>query len=124
MTLDDHGLVCHARGGKDGRMAKLDPPQTIIPAQLKVGDSWDSDGEVAGMEIEQHFVVASEEPLNVAAGPFRPFRIHCEDSSVMSTKLDRWFVPGVGFVKEVTVVRGPTGGLLSERLSNCKKNRR
>jgi hypothetical protein len=112
MTFDDRGLVCHARGGKDGRMAKLDPPQTIIPATLKVGDSWDSEGEVAGMEIQQHFVVASEEVVRVAAGTFRAFRIHCDDSSVMSAKLDRWFFPGVGFVKEMTVVRGPNGSLL------------
>jgi hypothetical protein len=112
MTLDEHGLVCHVRGGKDGRMAKLDPPQTIVPAALKVGDSWDSEGEVAGMEIRQHFVVATEENVRVGAGSFRAFRIHCEDSSVMSATLDRWFFPGVGFVKETTVVRGPTGGLL------------
>jgi hypothetical protein len=112
MTLDEHGLVCHVRGGKDGRLAKLDPPQTIVPAGLKLGDSWDSDGEVAGMEIHQHFVVASEELVRVPAGAFRAFRIHCEDSSVMSATLDRWFLPGVGFVKETTVVRGPTGGLL------------
>ena len=112
MTLDDHGLVCHARGGRDGRMAKLDPPQTIVPASLKVGDTWDSDGEVAGMEIHQHFVVASEEMVTIAAGSFRAFRIHCEDSSIMAATLDRWFFSGVGFVKESTVVRGPTGGLL------------
>jgi hypothetical protein len=112
MTFDDRGLVCHVRGGKDGRLAKLDPPQTIVPAHLKVGDSWDSEGEVAGMEIQQHFVVASEELTRVAAGSFHAFRIHCEDSSVMSAKLDRWFFPGVGFVKEMTVVRGPNGSLL------------
>jgi hypothetical protein len=112
MTLDDRGLVCHVRVGKDGRMAKLDPPQTIVPAQLKVGDSWDSEGEVAGMEIQQHFVVASEEVVRVAAGTFRAFRIHCDDSSVMSAKLDRWLFPGIGFVKELTVVRGPNGSLL------------
>ena len=112
MTFDDRGLVCHVRGGKDGRMAKLDPPQTIVPAHLKVGDSWDSEGQVAGMEIQQHFVVAGEENVRVAAGPFRAFHIHCEESSTMSAKLDRWFFPGIGFVKETTVVRGPTGGLL------------
>ena len=112
MTLDEHGLVCHFRAGKDGRMAKLDPPQTLVPAAIKAGDSWDSEGEVAGMEMRQHFVVGQEEPVRVAAGTFRAFRIHCEDSSVMSAKLDRWFCPGVGFVKETTVVRGPTGALL------------
>jgi hypothetical protein len=121
MTLDEHGWVCHFRAGKDGRMAKLDPPQTIVPATIKAGDSWDTDGEVAGMEMHQHFVVGSEESVTVAAGTFRAFRIHCEDSSVMSAKLDRWFFPGVGFVKETTVVRGPTGGLLQRTTLELQK---
>jgi hypothetical protein len=121
MTLDEQGWVCHYRGGKDGRMAKLDPPQTILPATIKTGDSWDSDGEVAGMEMRQHFVVMSEESLRLPAGTFRAFRIHCEDSSVMSAKLDRWFFPGVGFVQETTVVRGPTGGLLQRATLTLQK---
>jgi hypothetical protein len=121
MTLDEHGWVCHFRGGKDGRMAKLDPPQTIVPATIKTGDSWDSDGEVAGMEIRQHFVVEKEESVTVAAGTFRAFKIHCEDSSVMSAKLDRWFFPGIGFVRETTVVRGPTGGLLQRATLDLQK---
>jgi hypothetical protein len=111
VTLDN-GWICHFRAGKDGRLARLDPPETIIPASLKVGDSWESDGEVAGMAIHERFTVVAEEPLRVAAGPFRAFHIHSEDASVMSVALDRWFVPGVGFIKEVTVVRGPTGALL------------
>ncbi len=121
MTLDDHGLVCHVRGGKDGRMAKLDPPQTVVPGTIKVGDSWESDGEVAGMEMHQHFSVVSEDPIRVEAGPFRAFHIHCEDASVMSVALDRWFVPGVGFIRETTVVRGPTGGLLQRTTLELQK---
>ena len=121
MTLDEHGWVCHYRGGKDGRMAKLDPPQVVIPATVKTGDSWDSDGEVAGMEMRQHFVVEEEESIRTAAGTFRALRIHCEDSSVMSAKLDRWFFPGIGFVKEATVVRGPTGGLLQRATLTLQK---
>jgi len=112
MTVDDSGVVCHFRAGKDGRMARLDPPQTILPGALKTGDSWESDGEVAGMEMRLRFTVAREEPVRVAAGSFRAFHIHCEEASVMSVALDRWFLPGVGFIKETTVVRGPTGGLL------------
>src|SRR4051812_12594645 len=80
MTLDEHGWVCHFRGGRDGRMAKLDPPQTIVPATIKPGDSWDSDGEVAGMEMRQHFVVEKEERVDVPAGTFSALLIHCEDS--------------------------------------------
>jgi hypothetical protein len=112
MTLDDHGLVCHLRAGKDGRMARLDPPQTLVPAGIKVGDSWESDGEVAGMEVHQHFKVAADDLIRVPAGNFRALHIHSEDVSVMSVALDRWFVPGMGLIKETTVVRGPTGGLL------------
>src|SRR5688572_12505354 len=112
MTLDDKGLVCHARAGRDGRIAKLDPPQILIPASLKPGDSWDSDGEVAGMEMRQHFKVVGEELVRVPAGSFRAIHIHCSESSVMTVALDRWFVAGIGFIKETTVVRGPTGGLL------------
>jgi hypothetical protein len=112
MTVDDKGLVCHARGGRDGRIAKLDPAQVLIPGAMKIGDSWDSDGEVAGMEMRQHFTVAGEELVRVPAGSFRAIHIHCSESSVMSVALDRWFVAGVGLIKETTVVRGPTGGLL------------
>jgi hypothetical protein len=121
MTVDEHGVVCHFRAGKDGRMARLDPPQTLIPGSLKVGDSWDSDGEVAGMEIQQHFTVASEDLVRVPAGSFRALRLHCENASVMSVTLDRWFFPGVGFVKETTVVRGPTGSLLQRTTLELSK---
>jgi hypothetical protein len=121
MTLDECGLVCHVRGGKDGRMANLDPPQTLVPGAIKVGDSWESDGEVAGMEMRQRFTVAGEELIRVPAGSFRAFHIHCEDASVMSVALDRWFFPGMGFVKEITVVRGPTGGLLQRTTLELQK---
>jgi hypothetical protein len=121
MTLDEHGLVCHVRGGKDGRMAKLDPPQTLVPATMKVGDAWESDGEVAGMEVRQRFKVVGEDLVRVPAGSFRAFHIHCEDASVMSVVLDRWFFPGVGFVKETTMVRGPTGGLLQRATLELQK---
>ena len=121
MTLDEKGLVCHVRGGKDGRMAKLDPPQTLVPATIKVGDAWESDGELAGMEVRQRFKVVGEESIRVTAGNYRTFHIHCEDSSVMSVVLDRWFFPGVGFVKETTVVRGPTGGLLQRATLQLQK---
>ena len=121
MTWDEHGLVCHARGGKDGRIARLDPPQTIVPATLKVGDSWESEGEVAGMEVRQRFQVVAEENVRVAAGSFRAFHIRSEDASVMSVTLDRWFFPGTGVIKEVTVVRGPTGGLLQRSTLELRK---
>jgi hypothetical protein len=104
---DENGIVCLARSGKDGKIAKLNPPEPIIAAPLKVGGVWEMEGEAAGMKMHQRFTVLAEESVTVPAGKFRAFHLQCEDSSLMSIKLDRWFVPGTGFVKETTVVRGP-----------------
>jgi hypothetical protein len=119
VSVNEHGIVCLARSGKDGKIAKLDPPETIIAAPLKVGASWDLEGEVAGIKIHQHFNVVAEENVTVPAERFRAFHLQCEDSSLMSIKLDRWFVPGTGLVKETTVVRGP--GVLQRVTLELKK---
>ena len=107
VRIDEKGIVCLARSEKDGKIAKLNPPEPIIVAPLKVGATWDATGEVAGIKMRQHFTVVAEENVTVPAGRFRAFHLQCEDSSLMSIKLDRWFVPGTGFVKETAVIRGP-----------------
>jgi hypothetical protein len=107
VSVDENGIACLARSGKDGKITKLNPPEPIIAAPLKVGASWDLKGEVAGIKIRQHFTVVAEESVTVPAGRFRTFHLQFEDSSLMSIKLDRWFAPGTGFVRETTVVRGP-----------------
>jgi hypothetical protein len=107
ISADEKGVVCLARIGKDGKMAKLNPPEPIIAAPLKVGGVWETEGEAAGMKMHQRFTVLAEENVTVPAGKFRAFHLQCKDSSLMSITLDRWFVPGTGFVKETTVVRGP-----------------
>lgn len=107
VSVNENGIMCVARSGKDGKIAKLNPPEPIIVAPLKVGAAWDSNGEVAGIKMRQHFTVVGEENVTVPAGRFRAFHLQCEDSSLMSIKLDRWFVPGTGFVKETAVIRGP-----------------
>ncbi len=107
VSVNENGVMCLARSGKDGKITKLSPPEPIIVAPLKVGAAWDSSGEVAGIKMRQHFTIVAEENVTVPAGRFRAFHLQCEDSSLMSIKLDRWFVPGTGFVKETTVIRGP-----------------
>jgi hypothetical protein len=107
VSVDQNGIVCLARGGKDGKITKLNPPEPIIAAPLEVGAAWDLEGEVLGIKMHQHFIVVAEENVTVPARKYRAFHLQCEDSSLMSIKLDRWFVPGTGFVKETTVLRGP-----------------
>jgi hypothetical protein len=110
VSIDEKGIVCLARSGKDGKITKLNPPAPIIVAPLKVGAAWEFEGEAAGITTHQHCTVLPEETVTVAAGKFRASHLQCKDTSLMSITLDRWFVPGTGFVKESTVVRGP--GLL------------
>ena len=107
VRVDENGIVSLARSGKDGKITKLNPPQPIVKAPLKIGATWELEGEAAGMKMRQRFTVLAEENVTVPAGRYRAFHLQCEDSSLMSMKVDRWFVPGTGFVKETTVVRGP-----------------
>src|ERR1043166_2307216 len=106
VSVDEKGIACLARVGKDGKLAKLNPPEPILAAPLKIGGAWETQGEAAGMKMHQRFTVLAEENVTVPAGRFRAFHLQCKDSSLMSITLDRWFVPGTGFVKETTVVRG------------------
>ena len=106
-SVDTNGIACLARSGKDGKITKLNPPEPVIAAPLKVGATWELQGEVLGISMHQRFTVIGEENITVPAGDFRAFHLQCEDSSLMSIKLDRWFAPGTGLVKEATVVRGP-----------------
>ena len=121
VSLTDGALLREARRSKDGKLAKLDPPPIILPATLKVGDTWDSEDEVLGNQMQQHFAVVAEENIVVPAGSFRAFHLHCEDSSIFAIKLDQWFVPGTGLVKEIAAVRGPTGGLLQRMTRELRK---
>ena len=107
VSAGESGIACLARSGKDGKIAKLNPPEPIIAAPLEVGAAWELESEVAGITMHQHCTVVAKEGVVVPAGKFQAFHLQCEGASLMSIKLDRWFVPGTGFVKETTVVRGP-----------------
>lgn len=107
VSVDANGIACLARSGQDGKIAKLNPPEPVIAAPLEVGAAWELEGEAAKNKMHQRFTIVAEESVTVPAGTFQAFHLKCEDSSLVSIKLDRWFVPGTGFVKEATVVRAP-----------------
>lgn len=121
LAVDENQIVCHARGGKDGKLMKLDPPEIVAPANRAIGSAWELDGEVAGMKTHERFTVAAEESVVVAAGKFAALRFHCTGTGLLSYAIDRWFVAGTGFVKETTTVRGPSGGLV-QRITRELKN--
>jgi hypothetical protein len=114
MEVSERGIICYARGTANEPLAKLDPPEIFVTTPLNAGATWETDGVVAGVKLHQRFTVAAEEDVYVPAGKFHAFRLHSDEATIMTMALDRWFVPGSGFVKEVTTVRGP-GGMLLQR---------
>ena len=116
LIVDEHGIICSARINVDGEMIKFSPPQTMIATPLKRGTSWNFDGQTGDMKVHQHYDVTGEEDVQVPAGEFHAFRIHCEQTSPSPMMIDRWFVIGTGIVKDVTTMRDASGDLL-ERIS-------
>lgn len=116
MTVDERGIICWGRINLEGDLVELDPPQTMIAAPLKAGASWEFDGQVADLKAHQHYDVIGEEDVAVPAGKFHAFRIRGEQTLPSRTTIDRWFVPGIGIVKDVTTVRSDSGDLV-QRIS-------
>jgi hypothetical protein len=115
IALNENGIVSFAHTGHEGKMIGFVSPQIVVPANLKPGTNWDCIDEIADVRVHQHFTVADTEEVSVPAGNFRALRLHCEESAPLSVTIDRWFVIGVGFVKEIETLRSPAGDLLDRR---------
>ena len=116
LSVDEHGITCWARVNLDGELVKFSPPQMMIATPLNKGAAWNFDGQAGELKVQQHYDVVGEEKIDVPAGKFQAFRIHGEQTMPDRTTIDRWFVPGVGIVKDVTAMEGAKGDLL-QRIS-------
>ena len=113
ITIDDGGIHCAYRILPDGERIRLEPPQTIVAAPLKQDDSWDFDGTAGGSHVHQHYLMMGEQEVVVPAGKFHAMRILGEQTEPDDTTIERWFVPGVGIVKDVTTMRNQNGDRLT-----------
>jgi hypothetical protein len=116
LTVDERGVLCWARINLDGELVKFDPPQPMIAMPLKRGARWNFDGRAGDLKVNQQYEVIGEEDVQVPAGKFRAFRIRSEQISPGLMTIDRWFAPGTGIVKDVTIMHAANGDLL-ERIS-------
>ncbi len=107
------GLSCYQRTFPGAKPVSFDPPQLLIPDSMKIGDQWEMDDFVNGNRMHLQFAAVSEEDVAVPAGNFRGFRAQCDQPGTVSMTVERWFVAGVGMVKEVTSTRAPGGRLLN-----------
>ena len=121
ITSDEGGVFCLRRTSPQGKPVSFEPPQRLLPAELKLGAKWEVDEEEAGAVRHQQFTVAAEEDVVVPAGTFHAYRFEAEEPWPISIAIQRWFAPGTGFVKDITTTRGPSGRLLSRVTKVLKK---
>jgi hypothetical protein len=112
ITVDAKGIHCSYRILPDGERIRLDPPQTIVAFPLHQDDSWDFDGKAGGAKVHQHYIVMGQQDVVVPAGPFHAYRILGEQTEPDSMTIERWVVPGVGIVKDITTMRNSDGDRL------------
>jgi hypothetical protein len=122
LVVDDQAITCYARIAEDGETIKLAPPQKMLMAPIHVGTKWDYDGAIADTKVHQTYSIAAEEDVQVPAGKFHSFRVHLEQTTGgPPIVVDRWFVPGSGFVKDETTIKFPNGKLLQHILLELKQ---
>ncbi|MEP6685931.1 MAG: hypothetical protein ABJB22_04065 [Verrucomicrobiota bacterium] len=112
IAVNERGIVIHALAGGDGQAFAVNPPEGMLATPVRVGTKWTCRTEAAGVALQGPCEITGEEDVQVSAGKFHAYRIHFAPSSAVSSSIDRWFVPAVGFVKEITTTRAPTGDLL------------
>jgi hypothetical protein len=114
IAIEERGIICPARMSGDGKTAKLIPPQQMLALPLKAGSKWNFNGAIGDTKVSQRYEVAGEEDVDLPAGKFHAWRIHCEQTAPARASIDRWFVAGVGFVKVESAVKGESGGTLQK----------
>ncbi len=109
ISVDEHGIVCPARADGKGGITKLSPPQQMLAAPLKTGTNWNFEGTIGDTKVQQRYEIRDQEDVVVPAGKFHAWRIHCDQTLPTTATIDRWFVPGTGFVRVETAVKGASG---------------
>lgn len=108
---DDVQLI--AEIDASGSRTTLEPPTIFLPAKLAPGTTWDFRGEIAGSAVVLPETIVREEEVTVPAGTFRALYVRGEKNGTFQTRSERWFVPEVGWVKEILTQRSPTGALVA-----------
>src|SRR5438105_2068905 len=114
IQANEDGIVCQARMDAQRNITKINPPQQLLKGPLRSGTTWDFNGTIGDTKVSQRYEILGEEDVDVPAGKFHAWRIHCEQALPTSGTIDRWFVPGTGFVKVETAVKGASGSLLQK----------
>jgi len=114
IAVDEHGISCWARADEHGELTKFETAQVMVTAPLTPGLTWEWDGKLGEERVHQFYRVLGEEDVTVPAGKFRAVHIHGEQSLPGKMTIDRWFVDGIGIIKDVTETRSDEDDLLRQ----------
>jgi len=112
LQINEQGIFELARGDASGERIKFDPPQKILSFPLKVGEKWEYHGEGAGEKVDETYEIVAQESIEVPAGKFDAYHLRVIGTQPFHSLVDRWFVPGIGYVKDVTEVQRANGTLV------------
>ena len=114
LKVDENGVTAVARAAEDGEKSKLDPPQKILSFPPRAGEKWNYAGKVGDLETTQSYEIMARESVSVPAGKFDAFHLRLTQLSPAPPNVveERWFVPNLGYVKILTTMTRPDGGLV------------
>lgn len=121
IAIEEAGIICPARINPKGAVTKLVPPQQMLALPLQSGTSWTFNGTIGDTKVRQRYQIAGEEDIDVPAGKFRAWHIRCGQTLPVPATIDRWFVPGTGFVKVDTILKGRAGTMLQKTSLRLKE---
>jgi len=116
LQVKDDGIFGVARMAGDGEKTILTPAQKTLSLPLKAGKKWEYHGQGAGIQINETYEIGAQESVQVPAGKFEAYHIHLVETKPFRAVVDRWFVPNIGYIKDVTEMKRPSGALL-QRIS-------
>ena len=118
-SIAPDGLFMGKSVNEDGEETVMSPPQKLLGATLKAGETWTWRAADAPVSIAVRVVGPAE--VIVPAGTYQTTQVLHETTiqagpaMVILVKQTRWFAPGVGYVKQETETRA--GDRLLSRVS-------
>lgn len=116
LQVNEQGVFELAREDASGERIKFDPPQKILSFPLKVGEKWEYHGAGGGEKVDETYEIVAQESIEVPAGKFNAYHLRLIGTQPFNSVVDRWYVPGLGEIKDVTEVKRPNGSMV-QRLS-------
>jgi hypothetical protein len=111
--FEDAAVRAMARSA-EGEMYKIIPPQKLLTLPPHEGEKWNYTGKVGDSDTTQEYEIVAREKIDVPAGKFDAYHLRLTQSSPTPPKVveERWFVPNVGYVKIMTVMKRADDQLL------------